>query len=79
MKIVADGQESYVASNGGKIRKARKLVRLEVYRRYKLDISNAGAARCVYLKCKRWLELQRKLNRLEQDLSRNLYLNISDT
>lgn len=77
MNIIADGQERYVASNGSKIRKARRAVIAEVSKKYKGALQDASFLQRHYLRCKRWLELRRKLNELEQDLARNLYLNSS--
>jgi hypothetical protein len=74
MNIVADGWERYVASNGGKIRKARRAVIAEVNQKYRNALQEASFLQQHYLKFKRWLELRRRLNQLEQDLDRNLYL-----
>lgn len=79
MNIVADGQERYVAANPGKILRARRLVIREVCRAHHTDLKNANGLKQVYLKCKRWLELHRKLNELQQDLDRNLYLKVGDS
>ncbi len=76
MNIVADGRERYVASNPGKIRKARKAVMAEVDQKYKGALQEAGLLQRGYLKCHRWLELRRKLYQLKQDLDKNLYLHL---
>lgn len=75
MNIVVDGQERYVAGNGGEIRKARRAVIVEVHQKYENALQEAGFLQRIYLRCKRWLELRRRLNQLDHDLDRNLYLN----
>jgi hypothetical protein len=74
MNIVEDGQKRYLGSNARKLSRARRLLRLEVCRAYQGDLENADAVGRFYLKSKRWLELRRKLNRLEADLAGHLYL-----
>ncbi len=76
MNIVVDGQERYVAANPDKILRARRLVLLEVCRAYQADLENAGFLGRFYLRCKRWLELKRKLAQLDHDVEKNLYLNV---
>lgn len=74
MNIVEDGQRRYVASNGGKICRARRVVMVEVNQKYKHALQEASYFQHRYLRFRRWLELSRRLRELEADLSRQLYL-----
>jgi hypothetical protein len=73
MNIVADGYERYVLSNGERIHKAERLLKIQVYKKYKRELRGTHFLRRQYLRVKRELELQRKLAQLGQDLVRNLY------
>jgi hypothetical protein len=78
MNIVDGGQERYSLSNEGRLRRAQRVLLLEVCRAYQDDLASADFIKRVYLRCKRWLELRQKLNQLQQDLDRNLYLQAAD-
>lgn len=73
MHIVADGYERFVVSNEARLRRMKRVIRIDVCRNYQTLLEQSNVVQRNYLRLKRWLELQRKLAQLEQDLVRNLY------
>jgi hypothetical protein len=73
MHIVADGYERFFSNNEARFRRMKRVIRVDVCRNYQALLEQSSFTRRNYLRLKRWLELRRKLARLEQDLVNNLY------
>jgi tRNA nucleotidyltransferase/poly(A) polymerase len=73
MPIVADGYERFVCNNEARLRRMKRISRVEVCRNYQTLLEQTSFVRRTYLRLKRWLELQHQRARLEQELLRNLY------